>query len=259
MATVPHSRIWDRAGGHLKRKPLLSCGLRPGGRPGSSLRQRSQAAALRCAAASCVHAPEDGAGCFCREPFSLFPVLEVKRQVVCVCPQGRMVLDPSMNFRVPPSLLLRLYLCENPPCSELHISACRFQSLPPFLSLPPDADTALWVWGPRGHDPGQALSVRLPVVAGWPQAPRTDVQEAACGTEGPSCVPIQLLTFGSKGNGGGLGLGLDFGPSCADQLGGVCTPSRPEPGLSTSPGRAGTLALPILSRAVWRNGVCKHD
>lgn len=77
-------------------------------------------AALRCAAASCVHAPEDGAGCFCREPFSLIPALEVKRQVVCVRPQGRMVLDPSVNFRVPPSLLLRLFLCENPPCSELH-------------------------------------------------------------------------------------------------------------------------------------------
>ena len=43
------SGIWDRAGGHMKRRPLLSCGLRPGGWLGSSLRQKSPVAAPRCA------------------------------------------------------------------------------------------------------------------------------------------------------------------------------------------------------------------
>ena len=39
--------IWDRAGGHMKRRPLLSCGLQPGGQLGSSLRQKSPVAAPR--------------------------------------------------------------------------------------------------------------------------------------------------------------------------------------------------------------------
>lgn len=126
------------------------------------------------------------------------------RQVVCVRPRGRMVPDPSANFRVPPSLPSGCICVKTLRAPSSTLSACGFQSRLPFLSLPPDADTALWVWGPRGHGAGRAVSVGCPVSSGRPRAPQTGGQEAACGTEGRSCMPIQLLTFGPKGR---LGLG----------------------------------------------------
>ena len=84
-----------------------------------------------------------------------------------------MAPDPSANFCVPPSLPSGCVCVKTLGAPSSTLSACGFQSRPPFLSLPPDADTALWVWGPQGHGAGRAVSPGCPVSSGRPRAPQT--------------------------------------------------------------------------------------